>query len=121
MRSIFELDDKTKAEMQKAANEKANRRKTELCYLAHKLFVMNAEGKRFLDLLKEDLILHRETASPKLDAAHAYYTEGENNIVRRMSYFAEFYPVLVKSMQREKEELESRNNQNNENNGGDTW
>ncbi len=124
MRSIFELDDKTKAEMQKAANEKDNHRKTELCCLAHKLFVMNAEGKRFLDLLKEDLILHRETASPKLNAAHAYYTEGENNIVRRMSYFAEFYPVLVKSMQREKrekEESESRNNPNNENNGGDIW
>jgi hypothetical protein len=108
MRSIFELDENTRAEMEAAANEKDNRRKTELSYLAHKLFVMNEEGKRFLDLLKEDLILHRETASPKLDAAHAYYTEGENNLVRRMSYFAEYYPVLVKKLQREKDVKEAK-------------
>ncbi len=108
MKSIFDLDEKTKAEMEAAANEKSNRRKTELCCLAHKLFVMNPEGKKFLDLLKEDMILNRETASPKRDAAYAYYTEGENNVIRMMSYFAEFYPVLIRSMQREKDESEHK-------------
>jgi len=110
MESIFKLDPTTEAEMERAANTKDNRRKTELCCLAHKLFVLNEDGKRFLDLLKEDLILHRETASPKLDAAYAYYTEGENNTVRRMSYFAELYPTVAKRLQMKNQGLENNNN-----------
>ena len=110
MKSIFELDDITKAEMEAVANVESNRRKYELCCLAHKLFVLNEEGKRFLELLKEDRILHREVALPDKDAAYAYFTEGENNAVRMLSYFAHYYPILVKKTQREKEELEDKNN-----------
>ena len=107
MESIFKLHPQIQEKINKRAIEADNRRKTEILCLAHKLFT-NKDGKRFLDLMKEDLILRRETASPKLDAAHAYYTEGENNIIRRMSLFAELYPIVLES-EKEKTFLENNN------------
>ncbi|CAL7961535.1 hypothetical protein GAMM_240002 [Gammaproteobacteria bacterium] len=115
MESIFELHPTVQEELNKKANEKDNRRKTEILYLANKLFAMNKDGKRFLELMKEDLILRRETASPKLDIAHAYYTEGENNLIRRMSLFAELYPIVLES-----ERVKALGN-NQHKNTGDTW
>lgn len=115
MESIFKLDEKTRVELDKVAIEKNNNQDLELLYLANKLFVTNKEGKRFLDLMKEKMMLRRETASPEKDAAYAYYTAGENNVIRQISYFAELYPYVVKS---EKAKLEEKNKQENK---GDIW
>jgi hypothetical protein len=105
MESIFKLDEKTREELDRVAIEKNNSQDMELLCLANKLFVLNKDGKRFLDLMKEKMLLRRETASPEKDAAYAYYTAGENNVIRQMGYFAELYPYVVKS---EKAKMEKK-------------
>ncbi len=105
MESIFKLDEKTREELDRVAIEKNNSQDIELLCLANKLFVLNKDGKRFLDLMKEKMLLRRETASPEKDAAYAYYTAGENNVIRQMGYFAELYPYVVKS---EKAKMEKK-------------
>ncbi|CAL7960047.1 hypothetical protein GAMM_130005 [Gammaproteobacteria bacterium] len=110
MESIFKLDQEIAKELDKIANEKNYNLDLELLYLANKLFVINKDGKRFLDLMKEKMVLRRETASPDKDAAYAYYTAGENNVIRQMSYFAELYPYVIKS---EKAKIEEKSKHKN--------
>lgn len=88
-----------KNEINKIAEEKNKQKLLELITLAHRLFIENEEGKRFLGLLKERFLLRREIASPALNSAYAYHAEGENNVIRMLSYLAEIYPMVVKSMQ----------------------
>jgi len=69
---------------------------------------------RVTDKLKSEIPIFVSSSTGPLDAAHAYYTEGENNIIRRISLFAELYPLVIESEKAKTSFLEN-------NNTGDIW
>ena len=97
-------------------DEKEGERFFQLSSLAHSLFVQNEEGKIFLNLLREAFFF-TETASPNKESSHAYYREGEKNMIRRLSYWADAYPKLMKEKNtiiEETEETEETEEKNHE-------
>ena len=95
----FELHPEIKKKNAIAAQEKTNSTVLEICRLSQEVFINNENGKKLLALLKEIMILNSETVNPKLDAAHAYYNEGRNSLIRMLSDCAEAYPDVLRSEQ----------------------
>jgi len=64
-----------------------------LCY---NVFQLNKDGKELLFLLKESLIDKTPVADPTKSESHAYFREGQNNIIRSLYANIELAETLAK-------------------------
>lgn len=54
----------------------------EECVVVANIFATRINGKKFFDMLRDRLIM--PVANPEISSSHAYFREGENELIRKL-------------------------------------